>query len=47
MDQKLATVAAILFLGIGGSSGQLGYGDTETIGDDELPRDAGDVPLGR
>ena len=29
-----------------GSSGQLGYGNTEDIGDDELPAAAGDVPLG-
>jgi len=26
--------------------GQLGYGHTERIGDDEVPADAGDVPLG-
>jgi cysteine-rich repeat protein len=27
------------------TSGQLGYGNTENIGDDETPADAGDVPL--
>lgn len=29
-----------------GSSGQLGYGNTETIGDNEVPAYAGDVPIG-
>jgi alpha-tubulin suppressor-like RCC1 family protein len=29
-----------------GTSGQLGYGDTESIGDDELPEEAGDVQVG-
>ena len=29
-----------------GSGGRLGYGNTETIGDDESPRDAGDIDLG-
>ena len=29
-----------------GSSGQLGYGNTTTIGDDEAPMSAGDVPVG-
>lgn len=29
-----------------GRDGQLGYGNTEDIGDDELPQDAGDVSLG-
>jgi len=28
-----------------GADGRLGYGDTETIGDDETPSSAGDVPL--
>ncbi len=28
-----------------GASGQLGYGNTRSIGDDELPSSAGDVPL--
>lgn len=28
------------------SAGQLGYGNTETIGDDEVPADAGDVDFG-
>ncbi|MCP3974408.1 MAG: hypothetical protein GY720_07940 [bacterium] len=28
------------------SSGQLGYGNTDTIGDDELPSSAGDIDLG-
>jgi alpha-tubulin suppressor-like RCC1 family protein len=28
-----------------GESGQLGYGNTESIGDDEDPAEAGDVPL--
>jgi alpha-tubulin suppressor-like RCC1 family protein len=28
-----------------GLNGQLGYGNAESIGDDELPNDAGDVPL--
>jgi hypothetical protein len=27
-----------------GGSGRLGYGNTEDIGDDELPESAGDVP---
>jgi alpha-tubulin suppressor-like RCC1 family protein len=30
-----------------GASGQLGYGNTEDIGDDELPAEAGDVDVGR
>ncbi len=29
-----------------GEEGQLGYGDTEDVGDDEVPSVAGDVPLG-
>lgn len=29
-----------------GQFGELGYGNTEDIGDDETPADAGDVPLG-
>ncbi len=29
-----------------GLYGNLGYGNTETIGDDETPASAGDVPLG-
>jgi alpha-tubulin suppressor-like RCC1 family protein len=29
-----------------GYSGQLGYGNTENIGDDETPASVGDVPLG-
>jgi alpha-tubulin suppressor-like RCC1 family protein len=29
-----------------GASGRLGYGSTTTIGDDELPSSAGDVPIG-
>ena len=29
-----------------GGRGQLGYGDTQSIGDDEVPASAGDVPLG-
>jgi alpha-tubulin suppressor-like RCC1 family protein len=29
-----------------GQNGELGYGNTEDIGDDETPADAGDVPLG-
>ncbi len=29
-----------------GGHGQLGYGNTENIGDDEAPREAGDVPVG-
>ena len=29
-----------------GGHGQLGYGHTEDIGDDELPQEAGDVPVG-
>ena len=29
-----------------GEFGELGYGNTEDIGDDETPADAGDVPLG-
>jgi alpha-tubulin suppressor-like RCC1 family protein len=29
-----------------GEHGELGYGNTENIGDDETPADAGDVPLG-
>jgi hypothetical protein len=28
-----------------GSSGQLGYGNTENVGDDETPASAGDVPV--
>lgn len=30
-----------------GGNGKLGYGDTEDIGDDEPPADAGNVPVGR
>jgi alpha-tubulin suppressor-like RCC1 family protein len=29
-----------------GTQGQLGYGNTRTVGDDETPASAGDVPLG-
>jgi alpha-tubulin suppressor-like RCC1 family protein len=29
-----------------GAQGQLGYGNTQDIGDDELPSTAGDVPVG-
>ncbi len=30
----------------GGENGELGYGSTEDIGDDETPADAGDVLIG-
>jgi alpha-tubulin suppressor-like RCC1 family protein len=29
-----------------GEDGQLGYGNTDNVGDDEVPADVGDVPLG-
>ena len=29
-----------------GTRGRLGYGDTQNVGDDELPENAGDVPVG-
>ena len=39
------TAGAVQCWGDGGS-GKLGYGNANRIGDDEIPKDAGNVPMG-